>query len=401
MAPSKLSDADKQAIIEIYKQPGETTSTIGDRFGVSNSTISRVLKSSLPAEEYSALIQQKRSSSEPAPAPKPSEPEPAAKQPTATKTDKKKTAKKDTKKASPPPAAEEATVAAATPSDEPETEKPTTKQSPAKPKLKSKTPAESVPEPPSEEASVAASAAETASSPEPGGEPIETVEIPPTEISVPRRRRRSRSPEESEEDSTQLPLLKTDSDKQTAAPILKTDADKQAEAAPAAPELKGKTAQPATAVDEEDEDEELPTPDDDYGDDLDEDDEDDGDDWDENDEALQPHLQGNAAIEIVPLTEASLPKTCYLVVDRIADLITRPLREFGELGQIPESEIDERTLPIFDNHRVARRFSRRNQRVVKIPDGEILHKTGRYLHAKGITRLLIDGQVYSLASEEN
>ncbi|MEM6591141.1 MAG: helix-turn-helix domain-containing protein, partial [Cyanobacteria bacterium P01_C01_bin.73] len=48
MAPSKLSNADKQDIIERYKQPGETTSTLADRYGVSNSTISRLLKSSLP-----------------------------------------------------------------------------------------------------------------------------------------------------------------------------------------------------------------------------------------------------------------------------------------------------------------------------------------------------------------
>ena len=60
MAPSKLSAADKRDIIELYRQPGETTSTIAERYGVSGSTISRVLKSTLPDAEYGALIQQKR-----------------------------------------------------------------------------------------------------------------------------------------------------------------------------------------------------------------------------------------------------------------------------------------------------------------------------------------------------
>jgi len=45
---------------------------------------------------------------------------------------------------------------------------------------------------------------------------------------------------------------------------------------------------------------------------------------------------------------------------------------------------------------VAKRFMRRMQRVVKIPDGRVFLKVGSYLQAKGITRLLIDGQVYSL-----
>ncbi len=91
-----------------------------------------------------------------------------------------------------------------------------------------------------------------------------------------------------------------------------------------------------------------------------------------------------------------LQKPCYLVVDRLSELITCPLREFAELGLIPADEEQARTLPVFDNHRVARRFSRRNQRIIKVPNGTMLTKTQSYLYAKGITRLLFDGQVYAL-----
>ncbi len=101
-------------------------------------------------------------------------------------------------------------------------------------------------------------------------------------------------------------------------------------------------------------------------------------------------------IQINPLTDAVIPKPCYLVVDRTAELITRPLKEFGDLGQIPEVESQSKTLPIFENHRVARRFSQRSQRVIKVPSGNLLTKTGPHLSAKGITRLLINGRVYAL-----
>jgi SOS response regulatory protein OraA/RecX len=84
------------------------------------------------------------------------------------------------------------------------------------------------------------------------------------------------------------------------------------------------------------------------------------------------------------------------VVDRSSELITRPLKDFADLGQIPEEEILAKTLPIFDNHRVAKRFTRRMQRVVKVPDSRMLQKVSPYLQAKGITRVLIDGNVYSL-----
>src|SRR6476619_6676945 len=60
MSPKKLSDSDKHEILALYRQSPETTSTLATRYGVSSSTISRLLKSSLSEPEYEALIQQKR-----------------------------------------------------------------------------------------------------------------------------------------------------------------------------------------------------------------------------------------------------------------------------------------------------------------------------------------------------
>ena len=60
-------------------------------------------------------------------------------------------------------------------------------------------------------------------------------------------------------------------------------------------------------------------------------------------------------------------------------------------------ETQQRTLPIFDNPRVAKRFSnQRTQRVIKVPDSKVFYKTTQHLKLKGITRLLVDGNIYSL-----
>jgi len=320
MAPKKLSEADKQAILRLYRQPAETTSTLAEQFGVSNSTISRLLKSQLPAEEYGNLIQQKRSAS-----------------------DKGGSSRF------------EATTTA---------------------------PESAVSDRGSSTAPESSTVTESLSAASPSQKPL------------PKRRRRSRRGEAADSDQdngTQLPLLQTKS----AAPDSQAVNSKLAEL----------EVDPAdddymiTAVLGEDAD---LSSDDDYDDDDDEleddfDDEEDGEDWEANGEADKPHLQGINLVEINPLTQATLPKPCYLVVDRLSELITCPLKDFGELGQIPEAEVNARTLPVFDNHRVARRFSRRNQRVIKVPDGSMLQKTQPYLQSKGITRLLVDGQVYSLS----
>lgn len=130
-------------------------------------------------------------------------------------------------------------------------------------------------------------------------------------------------------------------------------------------------------------------------------DEDEGDEGDDRLSDGHPTERDEEIVEILPLSAASFPRTCYLVVDRSGELIVKPLVEFRDLGRLPDAEFQEKTLVVFDNHKVARRYSNnRTQRVVKIPDGRLLYKTSLHLHRKGITRILMDGRVYALADRE-
>ncbi len=276
MSSRKLSDSDKCDIIELYRQPGETTLTLASRYGVSSSTISRILKTSLSEHEYETLIQEKRA----------------------------------------------------------------------------------------------------------GRAIATTAELLP-ELSIAENRRprkRSSVPHESPgffDAGTQLSLL----DQAELETQNEDDVDEiyQAEVS-TLHEMLGEDL-----LDEDDMDDDE---DDDYDD---EDDEDDHEPF-----ISRPRKISQALVEVLPISHAELPRPCYIVVDRGGELVTRPLGDFSELGKISLTEFQQRTLPVFDNHRVARRFSNRNQRVIKVPDGEMLQKTAPYLEAKGISRLLIDGQVYSL-----
>jgi len=149
------------------------------------------------------------------------------------------------------------------------------------------------------------------------------------------------------------------------------------------------------AIEEEEEDE----LDEDWDEEEDEDEEDEDEDEEEEELAgsyLGPTIVKTAQLEILPLSAAAFPKTCYLVIDRAAELITRPLKDFAELGKVPPQEIQQRTLPIFESHRIARRFSKRKEKVIKVPDGRLIEKAHAQLEAKGITRLLMDGRIYAL-----
>jgi hypothetical protein len=331
MTPRKLSESDKDTILDLYRQIGETTSTLASRYGVSNSTISRILKSTLPEEEYEVLVQQKRAGA-------------GKNQPQGQNLIVEPTAPM------PVVSVEQPTLAI-------------------------------------EQPEAAASITHEVS---------EALEVAPT----PSRRLRKRSSVASQP-ATEAPQIKESQlqllDISAEVEELKTEVlleeREQAEATVLQEMLGEELLPPEEALADADLDE-----DDDDLEDLDEDDLEDDNLLEEGDtqDFTSMQISATTSVQVLPLSEASIPKTCYLVVDRAAELITRPLRDFGDLGQIPAEEIQERTLPIFDNHRVARRFSKRTQRVIKVPDGRMLRKACSQLQAKGITRLLIDGQVYSL-----
>ncbi|MBW4657572.1 MAG: hypothetical protein KME15_02765 [Drouetiella hepatica Uher 2000/2452] len=353
MAPRKLSESDKQEILSAYRQSDETTSTLAGQYSVSVSTISRILKQSLPEREYEILVQQKRSGVKVQPEQEllpgieaelpDSLPDPQL--------DEIPSDLEEVLEQSILPKVEALTVEAFI-------EDPAPVQTDSKPKPPQLRQKRSHLKEDPEEQSIASPVVEL-------DDPVPSVPKPQI-VSLPRSKNTLKTPE-----------------------ILKSSAA-------LTHQLEGLGGLDEDSLEDELDDDDLDGLDDD---DLDSDLEDELDDeTDPNDEGSFAEMQvrGDRKIQVMPLSEANIPRTCYVVVDRASELITRPLKDFAELGQIPAEEIQEKTLPIFDNHRIAKRFLRRMQRVVKVPDGQIFKKVSPYLQAKGITRLLIDGQIYSI-----
>ena len=97
-----------------------------------------------------------------------------------------------------------------------------------------------------------------------------------------------------------------------------------------------------------------------------------------------------------PLADAPLPASVYMLVDKTVELQAKPLKDFPELGQLPAGEEERQALMVFANPRQAKRHCGRTQRVIKVPDTRILERTAPYLVARGITRVVMEGSLYSL-----
>jgi hypothetical protein len=302
MTRSKLSDADKQQITQLFQSSEQTIGQLADRFKVSSSTIRRLLKSQLSDQDYEALLTTKQ---------------------------EKRVPKSSRTIESNPPVATEPLVSEFVVGDN-------------------------------------------------DTKPSKVLQIPPRPAPIKKRTHlQDNIVNDQISDPTQLALPQPHQAEDLAKIIAEIEHDLQDQ-----------------DLDCGDEDEDL----DDFvsaDSDLDDFELDEVGDSDTS-HTLGMALESSELIRVLPVSEAQFPKTCYLVVDRSSELITCPLQEFGELGLIPEDEVNAKTLPVFDNHRIARRFSHRSQRIVKVPNSNVLKKTCTQLLAKGITRLLINGHVYSL-----
>ena len=418
MSPRKLTEDDKHEILNQYRNSEATTSTLAKSFEVSSSTISRFLKNNLSSLEYEDLIQQKRLARTPRGEKSTSKAESTPqKTKTKTKTKSKSESKTKQKQLEIAIADNDAMPELAT-SESPQvdlSEETETESNPTSRRRRRSTMSEPVLE-------TAETIVPEVAESEPVLETAETTvpEIAETESNpTPRRRRRS---------TTSKPVLETtettvpevakaeeiaEVEEPTPVKLIldkkvrsKSDSEDTPESeqprAVASPRLvlKGDRVEPEEEEDDDDDTLDITALKEMLGEDIDDDDDDDWeDDEDEDDDSATYHSQRTelSDIQILPLSQASLPRTCYLVIDRLAELIVKPLEDFADLGTIPETEVRQRTLPVFDNHRIAKRFSHRRERVIKVPDGRMLQKTSHYLQDKGITRLLIDGQIYSLS----
>ncbi len=352
MSPRKLTAADKKAIVSTYRSSADSMAVLAARYGVSNSTVSRLLKNNIPESEYESLISDKRSQ----------------------KGDSGDFSEEETLLEL-PSGPDDVTLDESTIEDRPERGN--------RRRIRRRS---------------SAADEDNISTPRPVTKAQKATELPTAlVIYEPASIEAEVEPEQREAWPPQSLLRAVDG--QVPVPeIPQIPQIPQLPPKPVVPQRKSAATPPASEPEE--------TAgllamahifDEDMGDLLEDDDEDFGeeDGW---SEMAEPSLIAitDPRRDVQPLSAANLPRTCYIVVDRFAELVACPLAQFAELGGAV-AEASQNTLPVFDNHRVAKRFSNdRNQRVIKVPDSRIFQKTTRQLAAKGINLLLVDGQVYSL-----
>ena len=98
----------------------------------------------------------------------------------------------------------------------------------------------------------------------------------------------------------------------------------------------------------------------------------------------------------VPISEVVFPNMVYLIVDKKIELEIKYLKDYPEWRFLSQEQLNRKTIEIFFDIKLAKRFCNKEQKVIKVPNTKIFQIVAPILLKRGISRIVSDGKLISL-----
>ena len=98
----------------------------------------------------------------------------------------------------------------------------------------------------------------------------------------------------------------------------------------------------------------------------------------------------------IPISKVDFPKVVYMLIDKKIELETKYLKEYPDWQFLPQEELSRKTIQIFIDLKVAKRFCNANQKVLKVPNSDVFRIVAPLLLEKGISRIVSEDKLISL-----
>ena len=98
----------------------------------------------------------------------------------------------------------------------------------------------------------------------------------------------------------------------------------------------------------------------------------------------------------IPISEINFPDMVYMIVDKNIELEIKYLRDYPQWDFLPNSDLNRKTIEIFNDIKVAKRFCRKEQKVIKVPNTDVFKIAAPILISRGISRIISSEQLIAL-----
>ena len=108
------------------------------------------------------------------------------------------------------------------------------------------------------------------------------------------------------------------------------------------------------------------------------------------------NLEKQKDISSRPITEFVFPNIVYLLVNKSIELETKYLRDFPEWQFLSNDELNRKTIQIFSDLKIAKKFCNKEQKLIKVPNTKVFQLAANFLKLKGISRIVNDDYLIAL-----
>ena len=103
---------------------------------------------------------------------------------------------------------------------------------------------------------------------------------------------------------------------------------------------------------------------------------------------LEIDVEQQKDLSSISIKEVELPKIVYMVVDKQVELETRLLKDYVEWNFLPEKDLNRNTIQIFYDLKTAKRSTKKDQKVIKVPNSDVFKIAAPILLSRGISRIV-------------
>jgi len=98
----------------------------------------------------------------------------------------------------------------------------------------------------------------------------------------------------------------------------------------------------------------------------------------------------------IPICEIDLPKTVYLIVDKNIELETKSLKDYPKWDFLSKNELERKTIEIHNDLKIAKSSCNKDQKVIKVPNSNVLKIVAPILLSRGISRIVSSDNLIAL-----
>jgi len=98
----------------------------------------------------------------------------------------------------------------------------------------------------------------------------------------------------------------------------------------------------------------------------------------------------------VPIGDVKFPNIVYMVVDKKIELETKYLKEYPNWQFLSQEELKRKTIEIYLDLKIAKRFCNKEQKVIKVPNTDVFRIVAPILLKRGISRIVSQDKLIAL-----